>query len=86
MSVCGPGSGIKPTKKVGGRGIIFFFQFLKIIYIAVSHTHFLLMLLVELQVTDLCLAQLVAHVDCRASDGSEAAYVKMHGWSQPSFN
>lgn len=70
MSVCGPGSGIKPTKKVGGRGIIFFFQFLKIIYIAVSHTHFLLMLLVELQVTDLCLAQLVAHVDCRASDGS----------------
>lgn len=68
MSVCGPGSGINPTKKVGGRGF-FFFQFLKIIYIAMSHPHFLLMLSIELQVTDLCLAQLVAHVDCRASDG-----------------
>lgn len=38
MSVCGPGSGIKPTKKVGGRGIFFFSVSQNHLYYYESHT------------------------------------------------
>lgn len=57
--------------KVSGN-LLFFFQFFKINNIALSHTLFLLVLCIELQVTGLYLSQLATYT----SDATQVAYVK----------